>query len=162
LPHGIPSLCQWIRINGSAAPFDFDLLLCESKPKRASDSRLPVSIADAVAQVIEKLRLRLVRLMGVDGFRSLLSRALTLAKTAVPSLQSVQVRANGTLDGFNEIAPLLKEAGSEGAKQAGTILVACMLELLATFIGEQITLNLVRDEWPNASLQSVNAHRLTT
>jgi hypothetical protein len=36
-------------------------------------------------------------LAGVEGFRSLLARALTLAKAQVPSLAAVQVKADGTL-----------------------------------------------------------------
>jgi hypothetical protein len=36
--------------------------------------------------------------------------------------------------------------------QAGTVLVAHLLELLVTFIGAPLTLNLVRDKWPDASM----------
>ncbi len=104
---------------------------------------------DVAARVIEELRLRLIRLAGVDGFRSLLSRALTLAKAEVPSLNMVQVRADGSVEGFDGIEGS-QEAGAAG--QAGIVLVAHLLELLVTFIGAPLTLRLVRDKWPDASM----------
>ena len=108
------------------------------------------SAADVVgaATVIEELRLRLIKLAGVDGFRALLSRALTLAKAEVPSLNMVQVRADGSLEGLEGIEQI-QEAGAE--EPAGIVLVAYLLDLLVTFIGAPLTLSLVRDKWPDAS-----------
>lgn len=114
---------------------------------RANSSDAPV---DGAAQVIEELRLRLIKLAGVDGFRSLLSRALTLAKAEVPALKMVQVGADGSVEGFDGIEGS-PEAGA-AAGQAGTILVAHLLQLLVTFIGTPLTLRLVRDRWPAASM----------
>jgi hypothetical protein len=124
------------------------LLAFEAAHDDSSDAR-----ADVAVQVIEELRLRLIRLAGVDGFRSLLSRALTLAKAEVPSLKMVQVRADGSLEGFDGIG------GSEAtgaATQAGIVLVAHLLELLVTFIGEPLTLRLVRDAWPDAFMDGAD------
>lgn len=108
-----------------------------------------VAHADVAVQVIDELRAQLIRLTGVHGFRSLLSRALTLAKAQVPSLNMVQVRDDGSLEGFEAIKDSQE---AEAAKQAGIILVAHLLELLVTFIGAPLTLRLIRDKWPDASL----------
>ena len=108
---------------------------------------------DVAARVIEELRLRLIRLAAVDGFRSLLSRALTLAKAEVPSLKMVQVRADGSVEGFDGIEG---SQATGAATQAGTILVAHLLELLVTFIGAPLTLSLVRDKWPDASMDGAD------
>ena len=108
---------------------------------------------DVAVRVIEELRLRLIRLAGVDGFRSLLSRALALAKADVPSLKMVNVSAEGSLEGFDGIEQT-EEAGATG--QAGMVLVAHLLELLVTFIGAPLTLRLVRDKWPNVSAGGVD------
>ena len=51
----------------------------------------------AAFRVYEKLRRPLCALAGVAGFRSLLSRALTLARAEAPSLSAVQVAADGSL-----------------------------------------------------------------
>ena len=120
------------------------LLAFEAAHDNSSDAR-----ADVAVQVIEELRMRLIRLAGVDGFRSLLSRALTLAKAEVPSLNMLHLHADGTLEGFDGIEQS-QEAGA--AEQAGIVLVAYLLELLVTFIGEPLTLRLVRDAWPEASM----------
>ena len=117
---------------------------------RANSSDAPV---DTAVRVIGELRLRLIKLAGVDGFRSLLSRALTLAKAEVPSLNMVSVRADGSLEGFEGIEQS-QEAGA--TRQAGEILVAHLLELLVTFIGEPLTLRLVRDKSPDASMDGAN------
>ncbi len=120
------------------------LLAFEAAHDISSAARVVVAV-----QVIEELRMRLIRLAGVDGFRSLLSRALTLAKAEVPSLNMVHVNTDGFLEGFDGIAQS-QEAGA--AEQAGIVLVAHLLDLLVTFIGGPLTLRLVRDAWPNASM----------
>lgn len=124
------------------------LLAFAAADKNSSDAR-----ADVAVQVIEELRTHLIRLTGVDGFRSLLSRALTLAKAEVPSLNMVQVRADGSLEAFDGIEQS-QEAGAAG--QAGIVLVAHLLELLVTFIGAPLTLRLVRDKWPDASMDGAD------
>ncbi len=124
------------------------LLAFEAAHDNSSDEGVDVAV-----QVIEELRLRLVRLAGVDGFRSLLSRALTLAKAEVPSLNMVHVRADGSVEGFDGIEQS-QEAGAAG--QAGIVLVTHLLELLVTFIGAPLTLSLVRDKWPDASMDGAD------
>ena len=104
---------------------------------------------DGTVRVIEELRVRLVKLAGIDGFRSLLSRALVLAKAQSPSLHPVRVRADGSLEGFDGIA------AGEDARAAGHLLAAHLLELLVTFIGESLTLRMVHDAWPDASPDGV-------
>ena len=105
--------------------------------------------ASAPVRVIENVREHLIKLTGVHGFRSLLSRALTLAREEVPSLASLQVTANGSLEGYEGIDHSPK-AGAAG--QAGIVLVAHLVELLVTFIGAPLTLRLLREKWPDASL----------
>jgi hypothetical protein len=125
------------------------LLAFEAEHVNSSEARVEVAV-----RVIEELRTRLIKLAGVDGFRSLLSRALTLAKAEVPSLSMVQVRADGSVEGFDGIEGSQEEAGA--ATQAGTVLVAHLLELLVTFIGAPLTLSLVRDKWPDASMDKAD------
>ncbi len=51
-------------------------------------------------RVCEKLRISLTRFAGADGFTSLMRRALTLVRSEVHSLQSVEVKAGGSLEGL--------------------------------------------------------------
>jgi hypothetical protein len=98
-------------------------------------------------RVYEKLRRRLCTLAGVAGFRSLASGAMTLALREAPALGAVQVKADGYLEGFVEFTP-------QDDRQAGeveVILIARLLDMLITFIGETLTLRIVQDEWPDAT-----------
>ena len=101
----------------------------------------------AAFRVFAKLRAPLVTLAGVAGFRSLLSRALTLARAEAPSLSAVQVAADGSLQGLDELDPQVdKDQTAEG----GAILIAQLIGLLLTFIGEGLTMRMVQDVWPEA------------
>jgi uncharacterized membrane protein len=94
----------------------------------------------------EQLRVALAKFLGTAGYRSLMVRALALAKAETPSLAPVQVLLDGSLDG---ICPKDSEA-------AGVVLVN-LLSLLVTFLGERMTLRLVLDVWPNASLDETDS-----
>ena len=110
--------------------------------------------AAGAVRVGEKLRLPLARLAGEAGFRSLMSRALAMAKAEVPSLVAVQVRADGSLEGLDGRG---NEQDAAVAGEAGVVVVAQLLGLLVTFIGEPLTLRLVRDTWPDVSATGVDA-----
>ncbi len=92
----------------------------------------------STCRVCEKLRRPLILLTGSAGYRSLLARALTLAKRESPALSAVQVKDDCSLGGL------------EGeAVQANVILISQLLGLLTAFIGETLTLRLVHDVWPD-------------
>lgn len=107
------------------------------------------SDADQVVRACEKLRVPLTRLAGAAGFASLFSRALALAKRQAPSLEGLRVEADGSLAGFTEMDE--HSAAAEAARQGGLVLVAELLGLLVTLIGEPLTLSLVREAWPDGS-----------
>ena len=93
----------------------------------------------------EKLRGPLGKLMGVGGFRSLLARSLALAGAEVPWLGTLQIKADGSLEGLNESEVKLDwSATAEGE----VVLVAQLLGLLVTFIGAGLTQRLLHDVWP--------------
>ncbi len=93
--------------------------------------------------VCERLRQPLITLAGVSGFRSLLSRALTLAKAEAPSLTAIQVAADGSLQGLDELRP---QVDADQAREAGIILITQLLGLLVRVVGEAMTLQLVTSE----------------
>ena len=105
----------------------------------------------AVYRVCEKLRRPLSTLAGAAGFRSLLSRALTLAKQESPALGAWEVKSDGSLgglDGLNgEVAP------------SGAVLIAHLVGLMMTFIGESLTLRLLHDVWIDLPDPEVKSER---
>ena len=92
--------------------------------------------------VIEKLRPHFQPLMGAAGFRALMSRALMLANTEVAWLHQLQVRGDGSLEGLNEVEA---EANPEEIATGGIALLARLLGLLVTLIGEDLTVRLISD-----------------
>lgn len=100
--------------------------------------------------VFEKLRIHLEALMGVAGFRALLLRALALAAAESPWLGSVHVKPNGSLEWPDESDN--KSSDSGDAFQGGVVLLANLIALLKTFIGELLTLRIVHDIWPKIPL----------
>jgi hypothetical protein len=117
------------------------LLSLESRAENLSGSN-----TSTVFIINEKLRHPLSRLAGTAGFRSLLMRALTLAKREAPGLEGVQVKEDGSLEGLN---------GED--TEAGAVLIAYLVGLLETFIGESLTLRMLNDIWPSLSGVDTNS-----
>jgi len=92
--------------------------------------------AQSICRVCDKLRHPLTTLAGSAGYRSLLARALTLAKQESPVLKAWEVRSDGSLQGLNG-----------EAAQSGAVLIAQIIGLMITFIGEPLTLRLLHDIW---------------
>jgi hypothetical protein len=96
----------------------------------------------ATVRVYERLRRQLGAPVGVDGFQALASRALALAKSQSPRLSAVQLTANGGLRGLGEVESQT-DADEDG--EAGINLIAQLLGLFLTFLGEATTLRLIED-----------------
>jgi hypothetical protein len=110
----------------------------------AASQSTPGPHVDEAVLVSERLRITMTRFAGADGFAALLRRALALARIDVPSLASVKIGANGRLEGLEQHATQPGNLGNEAA----VAITAYLLELLITFIGETLTLTLVREAWP--------------
>jgi hypothetical protein len=96
----------------------------------------------AAVRVYDRLRRQLGAPVGVDGFHALASRALALAKAESPRLNAVQIAANGGLRGLGEVE---SETDADEGGEAGVILIAQLLGLFLTFLGEATTLRLIED-----------------
>lgn len=121
------------------------LLAAEAADLFAPDAQVPEAV-----RVSEKLRISLTRFVGADGFTALLRRALALARADVPSLQNVKVTAEGRLEGIKDLAT---EEGTE--VEAAAAITQHLLALLVNFIGESLTFRVVRNAWPDASLEDL-------
>jgi hypothetical protein len=108
----------------------------------ADASTTTLQAEPATVRVYDRLRRQLGAPVGVDGFQALASRALSLAKSESPRLNAVQVTADGGLRGLGEVESRIEE--DEGS-EAGIILIAQLLGLFLTFLGEATTLHLIED-----------------
>jgi hypothetical protein len=96
----------------------------------------------ATLRVYEKLRQQFCAPVGADAFQALVSRALSLAKSQFPSLSAVSVTANGGLRGLGEVETPLSTV-EDG--EVGIVLIAQMLRLFITLLGEAATVHLIED-----------------
>ncbi len=112
----------------------------ETSDQESAEAQLHAAIA-----VCERLRQPLVTFAGAEGFRSLLSRALTLSKGQEPSLCVLIVN----LDGKIQLKEPNTKLGPNAHGNAGILLIGHLLFLLTTFIGQSLTFQLVQQTWPD-------------
>jgi hypothetical protein len=144
-------------LNMTAAPGMRDLahrlLTYEAGAGKASEP-----MESPTLRVYEKLRQSLAEFAGVAAFESLAFRALTQAKSEAPSLWAVKVAADGSLQGLARYETQIDMdkdlVGEFPAGDGGIILIARLLGLLRLFLGEALTLSLLRNVWPGAALDN--------
>jgi hypothetical protein len=122
------------------------LIAYEAKENKSAETRTP-----AACLVGEKLRPQLAALMGNVGFHALLSRALALANAEVPWLRAVHAKADGSFEGLDKL-----ELDPQEIFEGCVVLLAQLLGLLVAFIGEHLTLRLVREVWSKLSLNNLD------
>ena len=89
-----------------------------------------------------RLHRELGKLIGSAGFDVLLARSLVLARRAHSPFAKIRAEPGGKLAGL--------EAGATGAAEPeadALVIVAYFVELLATLIGEDLAISLIRDLW---------------
>ena len=116
------------------------LLELEAKESKPAEASLPVAI-----RVCEKLRSLMSGLMGKTGFQALLARSLTIGAGEAPWLGTLSLGPDGAWQGLQQ--PIALEAQA-GAEEGGIVLLARLLGLLTAFIGAHLTVQLVREIWP--------------
>jgi hypothetical protein len=120
------------------------LLAYETAAGKSSEPTEPPAV-----RVCEKLRGPLRALAGVAGYRSILTRALTLARVEAPSLGALQVTADGSLQGLGELA---SQIDRDQASEGDVLLTAQLLGLFLSLLGAAVTLQLVQDVFPSLTV----------
>ena len=123
------------------------------------DAQDPEALLDAAERACQKLCRHLARLVTVVGYQALLARALHLARGEFPFLEGV--RPGVTEDAcFDGLRTTMEGIDAVTLRAALMTVLAQVIGLVTTFIGNDLTLRLVRDVWPDApfggtSLQEV-------
>lgn len=133
------------RVTGRPNDLARQLLVFETR-KAANPTSSPA------LSVCEKMREPLGKLLGVDGFRSLVSRALVIAGSEIAWLRGIEIAPGGGLRFAEGARAKLSPAQVEDGEVA---LVAELLGLLVTFIGSYLTEQLLHGIWPK--LRSLNS-----
>jgi hypothetical protein len=112
---------------------------------KTAGNRSAPATALAAFHVCEKLHAHMAALMGNAGFRALLAHALALAAAEVPWLRSVRMKGDGAFEGLEEHQAQVDQTE---LTEGGLVVLAQLLGLLVSFIGERLTFRLVGEVWP--------------
>ncbi len=110
--------------------------------READTSATSLHTEPATVRLYDRLRLQFSTPVGVDGFQVLASRALALAKSESRRLSTVQITANGGLRGLGKVE---SQTDTDEDGEAGITLIAQLLGLFVSFLGEATTLRLIED-----------------
>jgi hypothetical protein len=97
-------------------------------------------------RITMRLHKELGKLLGPAGIDVLLARSVVLARRTHPVLARIAAGSGGTITG-------LDDAALEGADlhEGAMAIVSHFIELLASLIGEDLAMDLVRGIWPAAA-----------
>jgi hypothetical protein len=113
--------------------------------REAGGQAEPEPLAAATERISQRLRLRLILLIGPLGFAALYARALHLAKQEYPSLAMVEFR-DGTDMRLIGLQKFAVDVGDPALAQAALVAVlAQFIGLLIAFIGEDLSLRFIHE-----------------
>ncbi len=105
------------------------------------------SHSEAATVIARKLQAHLAPLLGVEGVDLLLTRSAKLTRTQHEALAGVTFAASSTT-----LQTALAGQTADVAKASAAALFGAFFTLLTTFIGERLTTQLLRKEWPDIDL----------
>lgn len=116
------------------------LIAYEVGAKQSSEKEAPAAFV-----ACEKLSPHLATFMGTTGVHALVSRAHALARGEVSSLEAVSINSEGIPERLSEVEA---QFSSRDLAEGRVILLARLLGLLLTFIGESLTRRIMDEVWP--------------
>ena len=124
-------------------------LIALEKSGRKATGTNPLPVFHAT----ELLRPQLAILMGNGGYRAMMARSLVLGGEEIPWLHAIHVKSDGSLEGLADIHSQLNNGDF---LEGRVVLLAQLFGLLVAFIGEALTLRIVREVWPKVFLDDLD------
>ncbi|HVT04093.1 MAG TPA: hypothetical protein VHL58_12050 [Thermoanaerobaculia bacterium] len=114
--------------------------------RRAGSGADAAAVASTAGRAYEDLAGVLVPLIGQVGFDAVTTRALHLAQREYPSAPAGGTEQAGA---FTQVSFWLKQQDGALAMDAAATMLSTLGALLVTFIGEPLTMRLLRKGWPD-------------
>lgn len=114
--------------------------------RETSASEDPARVAEGVERALRQVQELFSNVIGQRGFEGVLTRAVHLARASCRWLEQTDVIVNPTVK-LTELASIAQREGPEQVKAGATLILETFLALLATFMGEELTLSLLRGRW---------------
>ena len=106
----------------------------------------PADVGEASERTFQRLQEHMSNLIGRVGFQALMTRAAHLTRAEAGWIESIAIERESrvTLQGLDVV---LEREGAARAMEGMVLLLANLIGLLCTFIGEELTLRLLRRIW---------------
>lgn len=105
-------------------------------------------VADAAVKFWELMAAQIVSIVGEDGFTSLYIRSLFLAQSTFPWLAPCTLMPQPG-NRFEMLKNSLEEQTPMLASKANYLLLITFTDILASLIGEELTISILRLAWDN-------------
>jgi hypothetical protein len=116
--------------------------------ERLMATRHTEKVADAAVILWEQIASQIISVVGEGGFTSLYARSLSLTQSSVPWLAAGALSPQ-TDHRFAGLKTCLEAQGPEQASAANRLLLITFTDILASLIGEELTITLIRSAWGN-------------
>lgn len=117
----------------------------------AGDAPLDTNVAGAMRRACERLSAQVDPLIGAGGMSALVKRATYLARREFAWLDAVEVDETA-LCSFEHLGEAVEERPADEARRGTVAILANIIWLLVTFIGDDLVLGLVRQAWSEVPL----------
>lgn len=94
----------------------------------------------------ETMSAQLILIVGENGFNSLYARAISLTQSTFPWLRANSQTAQA-VNRFSELLLTLEGQSPERASDANTLLLITFTDILASLIGEDLTIHILQAAW---------------
>ncbi|HEV2620113.1 MAG TPA: hypothetical protein VGU23_09285 [Acidobacteriaceae bacterium] len=118
---------------------------------QACVAAIPDSDGTPQFRVVEQLCTRVAEMSGSTGLQIMLTRALRATHADFPWLGSVNASNSGAVQGLDRVQP---PPNLHEAMRCEMAILGSLIELLRSFLGDGVTLQLLRSLWPLANLDS--------
>lgn len=113
----------------------------------------PVELVPALEGAFRRLHEHMLNLIGRAGFQALLARAAHLSRSEAEWIATITIHVEPVLS-LQGLAERIESEGSAEVMKGLELLLANLIGLLGTFIGEPLTLLLIRRIWPDVPLEN--------
>jgi hypothetical protein len=113
----------------------------------------PVDLVPAMEGAFRRLHEHMRNLIGQAGFQALLARAAHLTRTEARWIETITIHVEPVLT-LTGLAERIESEGAAEVIEGLELLLANLIRLLCTFIGDSLTLLLIRRIWPEVALET--------
>jgi len=106
-------------------------------------------VAAAARRLYERLAQQLTPLVGAEGVGAVCARSVHLVQRKFPWVGSVRTSDRLANQKFTAVQQSMEQQEPAVAREAAVAVLATVAELLASFIGEGLTIRLLREAWPD-------------